>query len=98
MAADIDYARVKLKDWLLDDQLKPTLDEYTWWGHHMGTTRMGNIPSESIVDKNLKFHTLSNGYVLSSSTFPSVEPQILLLHSSIIFAACKLFQIIYLIF
>ena len=69
--ADIDYARVKLKDWLLDDQLQPKLDEYTWWGHHMGTTRMGNIPSESIVDKNLKFHTLSNGYVLSSSTFPS---------------------------
>ena len=34
MASDIDYARVKLKDWLLDDQLKPTLDEYTWWGHH----------------------------------------------------------------
>lgn len=38
-------------------------------GHHMGTTRMGNAPNDSIVDVNCKVHGVSNLYIASSSVF-----------------------------
>lgn len=38
-------------------------------GHHMGTTRMGNNPSESVVDANCKVHGISNLHIASSSVF-----------------------------
>jgi len=39
--------------------------------HHMGGTRMSAEASEGIVDANLKLHGIANGYVCSSSVFPS---------------------------
>jgi len=41
-------------------------------GHHMGGTRMGFNPSDSVVDKNLKVHDIVNLYICGSSVFPSV--------------------------
>lgn len=38
-------------------------------GHHMGTTRMGNNNSISVVDKNLKIHEIDNLYCAGSSVF-----------------------------
>lgn len=40
--------------------------------HQAGTARMGNDPSASVVDANLKAHDLSNLYVVDASVFPSV--------------------------
>jgi choline dehydrogenase-like flavoprotein/diketogulonate reductase-like aldo/keto reductase len=39
--------------------------------HHMGGTRMSSSPLNGIVDADLKLHGIANGYVCSSSVFPS---------------------------
>ncbi|MFB6298010.1 MAG: GMC family oxidoreductase [Salinirussus sp.] len=39
--------------------------------HHMGTTRMGTDPDNSVVDRRLRCHDVSNLTVASSSVFPS---------------------------
>jgi choline dehydrogenase-like flavoprotein len=39
--------------------------------HHMGTTRMGDDPAESVVDSDLKTHDLDNCWIASSSVFPT---------------------------
>jgi len=39
--------------------------------HHMGTTRMGADPAESVVDAELRTHDLSNLSIASSSVFPT---------------------------
>jgi len=38
-------------------------------GHHMGTTRMGTDPDESVVDTRLRTHDVSNLSIVSSSVF-----------------------------
>ncbi|MDZ4711236.1 MAG: GMC family oxidoreductase [bacterium] len=38
----------------------------------VGTTRMGNDPKTSVVDKNLKCHDHKNLFILGSSVFPTV--------------------------
>jgi choline dehydrogenase-like flavoprotein len=40
-------------------------------GHHIGTTRMSDDPTQGVVDANLKVHSLHNLYVAGSSVFPS---------------------------
>lgn len=40
-------------------------------GHHIGTTRMSNEPTQGVVDSNLKLHSLDNLYVAGASVFPS---------------------------
>ena len=39
--------------------------------HHMGTTRMGDDPSTSVVDRNCRVHGVENLYVAGSSVFSS---------------------------
>jgi choline dehydrogenase-like flavoprotein len=39
--------------------------------HHMGTTRMGSDPSESVVNPELRTHDLQNCWIASSSVFPT---------------------------
>ncbi|WP_089700226.1 GMC family oxidoreductase [Halogranum gelatinilyticum] len=39
--------------------------------HHMGTTRMGENPSESVVDADCRTHDLSNLWLVGSSVFPT---------------------------
>jgi choline dehydrogenase-like flavoprotein len=41
------------------------------YGHHMGTTRMGLNPTDSVVDEHCKVHGLKNLYVAGSSVFPT---------------------------
>tara|TARA_X000000950_G_scaffold289203_1_gene410762 strand:- start:17905 stop:19518 length:1614 start_codon:yes stop_codon:yes gene_type:complete len=40
-------------------------------GHHIGTTRSGLNCSDSVVDKNLKIHSMRNVYICSTSVFPT---------------------------
>ena len=69
--ASINYGRVKLKNWVSNTSLSPKRDDFEWYGHHMGTTLMGTNMENSVVDENLKTHTVNNLYILSSSTFPT---------------------------
>ncbi|WP_245626062.1 GMC oxidoreductase, partial [Haloparvum sedimenti] len=39
--------------------------------HHMGTTRMGTDPTESVVNADLRTHDLDNCWIASSSVFPT---------------------------
>ncbi|WP_089824696.1 GMC family oxidoreductase [Halogranum amylolyticum] len=39
--------------------------------HHMGTTRMGTDPAESVVDADLRTHDLSNLWLVGSGVFPT---------------------------
>ena len=39
--------------------------------HHMGTTRMSEVPSRGVVDPNCKVHDVENLYVAGSSVFPT---------------------------
>lgn len=39
--------------------------------HHMGTTRMGGDPRDSVVDRDLRVHGIENFYVAGSSVFPT---------------------------
>ncbi|MFC6719154.1 GMC family oxidoreductase [Natrialbaceae archaeon GCM10025810] len=39
--------------------------------HHMGTTRMGDDPDESVVTPRLRTHDLENCWIASSSVFPT---------------------------
>jgi choline dehydrogenase-like flavoprotein len=40
-------------------------------GHHIGTTRMGSNPRDSVVDVNCRVHGVSNLFIASSATFPT---------------------------
>lgn len=40
-------------------------------GHLMGTTRMGRLAADSVVDSNSRVHTTDNLYVAGSSVFPA---------------------------
>lgn len=39
--------------------------------HHMGTTRMGDDPRTSVVDRDLRLHEVDNVYLAGASTFPT---------------------------
>jgi choline dehydrogenase-like flavoprotein len=47
-----------------------TLDKEGTW-HHMGTTRMHDLPRHGVVDRNCKVHGISNLFIAGSSVFPT---------------------------
>jgi choline dehydrogenase-like flavoprotein len=53
------------------DRLKKVKEQALDGYHQMGTTRMGNSPKDSVVDRNCRVHGVSNLYVASSSVFPT---------------------------
>ena len=40
--------------------------------HHMGTTRMSDLPTQGVVDRNCQVHGVGNLFVAGSSVFPTV--------------------------
>jgi choline dehydrogenase-like flavoprotein len=55
-----------------EDQLEEDLTRFgAYGGHHIGTTRMGTDPENSVVDANGKLHTVDNLYISSASVFPT---------------------------
>jgi choline dehydrogenase-like flavoprotein len=63
------FGRVRLKEFLRDE------DDYTWpegtnagW-HHMGTTRMADDPKKGVVDANCQVHGIANLYVAGSACY-----------------------------
>ena len=61
--------RVRLMEYLRDEN-DNTWPEFTGGGwHHMGTTRMSDDPQIGVVDANCKVHGISNLYVAGSSCY-----------------------------
>lgn len=61
--------RVKVMDFLKDenDHAWPSSTGGGW--HHMGTTRMSDTPKTGVVDANCKVHGIENLYIAGSSCF-----------------------------
>lgn len=61
--------RVRLLEYLRDEN-DHSWPEFTGGGwHHMGTTRMGTDPKVSVVDSNCQVHGISNLFVAGSSCY-----------------------------
>lgn len=61
--------RVKLADWLLEDNNAWPDDLYGGGNHQIGTTRMASDPKNGVVDKNCRVHTTENLFIAGSSVF-----------------------------
>ena len=64
--------RVKLLDYLIDenDDNMPSFTSGGW--HHLGTTRMNEDPRKGVVDKNCKVHGIDNLFIAGGSCYPTV--------------------------
>lgn len=60
--------RIRLKNWIVNDQDYPANDELAG-NHHMGGTRMASTPKYGVVDKNCKVFGSQNLYIAGSSVF-----------------------------
>ena len=60
--------RLKINPWL-DDQ--PEVWEMMGGNHHMGTTRMSDMPERGVVDRDCRVHGIANLYLAGSSVFPT---------------------------
>jgi len=63
-----DIGRVARRPFLYEDIPFPTNDQIGW-GHHMGGTRMGSDPTDSVVNSDCKVHGIENLYIGGSSVF-----------------------------
>jgi choline dehydrogenase-like flavoprotein len=64
-------ARVRLLDYLHEEEHQgwPSFTGGGW--HHMGTTRMSDDPAKGVVDADCKVHGIDNLYIAGSSCFPT---------------------------
>ena len=63
--------RVKLKEFLRDEN-DSSFPEFVSGGfHHMGTTRMHDDPKKGVVDSNCKVHGIANLFIAGSGCFPT---------------------------
>ena len=63
--------RLKLHEYLRIEDSDTWPDYFTPGNHHMGTTRMSLDPKLGVVDENCKIHGIKNGFIASSSCFPT---------------------------
>jgi len=62
-------ARVKLMDYLADENDNSFPDTTNGGWHHMGTTRMSDDPKKGVVNANCQVHGIDNLYVAGSGCF-----------------------------
>ena len=62
--------RVRFNELLLEDDARWS-ENLSWFGHHMGTTRMSDDPTRGVVNRDCCVHGVSNLYVAGSSVFPT---------------------------
>jgi len=66
-----ELGRVRLMDWLQEENSSEWPDTLGGGWHHMGTTRMSDNPKEGVVDSNCKVFGIQNLYIAGSSCFPT---------------------------
>lgn len=62
--------RVRVNDLLFEDDGRWS-ENLSWFGHHMGTTRMSTDPRSGVVDADCRVHGINNLFIASSSVFPT---------------------------
>lgn len=62
--------RVRINELLLEDDARWS-ENLSWFGHHMGTTRMSETAKTGVVNPDCRVHGIANLYVASSSVFPT---------------------------
>ena len=63
--------RIRLKEFLRDEN-DDTFPDSTGGGfHHMGTTRMADDPKKGVVDSNCQVHGISNLFIAGAACFPT---------------------------
>jgi choline dehydrogenase-like flavoprotein len=62
--------RVRVNELLFEEDGRWS-ENLSWFGHHMGTTRMSSDPRSGVVDADCRVHSIDNLYVASSSVFPT---------------------------
>jgi choline dehydrogenase-like flavoprotein len=66
----LEIGRVRINELLLTEGPQ-WIENLSWFGHHMGTTRMSENPRSGVVDPDCRVHGIANLYVASSSVFPT---------------------------
>jgi choline dehydrogenase-like flavoprotein len=66
----LDVGRIRLNELLLEDDERWS-ENLSWFGHHMGTTRMSETPQTGVVDADCRVHGMANLYIASSAVFPT---------------------------
>ncbi|MGH8129898.1 MAG: FAD-dependent oxidoreductase [Steroidobacteraceae bacterium] len=66
----LDVGRIRLNELLLQDDARWS-ENLSWYGHHMGTTRMSETAQTGVVDADCRVHGLANLYIAGSSVFPT---------------------------
>jgi choline dehydrogenase-like flavoprotein len=62
--------RVRINELLLEKDQRWS-ENLSWFGHHMGTTRMSSDAKSGVVDANCRVHGVDNLFIASSSVFPT---------------------------
>lgn len=62
--------RVRVNELLLENDGR-WMENLSWFGHHMGTTRMSRNPGSGVVDGDCSVHGVANLYIASASVFPT---------------------------
>jgi choline dehydrogenase-like flavoprotein len=62
--------RIRLNELLLEDDMRWN-ENLSWFGHHMGTTRMSETARTGVVNPDCRVHGLANLYIAGSSVFPT---------------------------
>jgi len=63
--------RVKLPEWLMEDNNEWPEPQWGVGVHHLGTTRMAADPRRGVVDANCRVHTTENLFISGGSVFPT---------------------------
>jgi choline dehydrogenase-like flavoprotein len=62
--------RIRVNELLYEDDGR-WLENLSWFGHHMGTTRMSRSPGTGYVDADCRVHGIGNLYIAGASVFPT---------------------------
>ncbi|MEZ4810773.1 MAG: GMC family oxidoreductase [Allomuricauda sp.] len=63
--------RIRLKEFLRDENDDTFPDSTNGGWHHMGTTRMADNPKKGVVDSNCRVHGISNLFVAGAACYPT---------------------------
>lgn len=71
IAQSLKRRQIGTLDFQSDEVEAALLQHGAYGGHHLGTTRMGNDPKYSVVNRHCRLHAISNLYIASGSVFPT---------------------------